>query len=213
MVDASAVLEWALGSGAWPLYSLLLAGAALENVVPPLPADTFVVLGGVLAGRGHLHEIGVFMASWAGNLGSAVGVFWLGKRYGESFFAGRLGGWLLSPAQLLHVERFFRRWGLIALVGARLLPGVRAVVPAFAGVTGLRNRVVIPVLALTAGAWYGGLTALGVAAGTHLDEVLLTLQRANRWLLALTGGLVLALWLWWRRTRRSRPERFEGDPT
>ena len=206
MVDTSAVLDWALGSGVWLLYSLLLAGAAVENLVPPLPADTFVVLGGVLAGQGHLHQVGVFAASWVGNLASAVGVFWLGKRYGKSFFAGRLGSWLLSPDQLIHVERFFRRWGLVALVGARLLPGIRAVVPAFAGVTGLRNRVVVPVLAITAAAWYGGLTVLGVAAGTNLDPLLRSLQRANRWFLALTGVIVLALWIWWRRTRRAPSE-------
>lgn len=214
MVDSSALLEWALGSGVWLLYSALLAGSAVENVIPPVPADTFVILGGVLAGQGHLNAGGVFLFSWLGNVGSALGVFLLGKRYGASFFAGRLGSWLLSPSQLMHMERFFRRWGVIALVGARLLPGIRAVVPAFAGVAGLRNRVVVPVLALTAAFWHLGLTALGKAAGTNLDALLALLQRTNRLLLGLSAAIVLVLWVWWRRTRggdSGEPE--DVDPT
>ncbi len=201
MLDAPALLEWAMRLGAWPLYALLALGAAVENVVPPIPADSFVVLGGVLAGRGHLEVAGVFLASWVGNVLSALAVFWLGRRYGKAFFAGKLGSWLLSPAQVLHMERFFRRWGVLALVSARLLPGIRAAVPGFAGVSGLATRVVAPVLALTSAVWYGGLTWLGMAAGANLDDLLERLQQANRGLLIGSVLVCLAVAAWWRRTR------------
>ena len=36
------------------LYVLLALGAAVENIVPAVPADTFVALGGFLAGVGDL---------------------------------------------------------------------------------------------------------------------------------------------------------------
>src|SRR5205823_10544561 len=71
-----------------PLYGLITALAALENVIPPLPADTAVALGAFLAGRGRLNLWTVFGLTRVANVASASLVYWLARRYGRDFFKG-----------------------------------------------------------------------------------------------------------------------------
>ena len=207
MSEGMGVLGWALELAPALLYLLLALGAALENIVPPIPADTFVVVGGVLAARGTLGAEWVFVVTWSANVASALLVYAAGRRYGARFFQGRLGRRLLSPGQLEQVEGFFRRWGVPALILTRFLPGVRAVVPGFAGVSRLRPLVVVPTLAAASAVWYGTLTWAGTVAGANLPAVLDTLAGVNRGLLVLAVAVGGVLGWWWRRSRRrDRPE-------
>lgn len=186
------------------VYALLGAGSALENLVPPVPADTFVLLGGFLAGRGA--AIGawtVFFVTWGCNVASALAVYGVGHRYGRSFFEEGLGRKVLTPPQLLRMGRFYRRWGTPAIFLARFLPGLRAVVPAFAGVT---HRPFLPVaipVALASAVWYGVLVWVGATAGRNVDTIVGWLGRTNRVLLAVAVLAAAAILAWWWRGRRS----------
>ena len=53
-----------------PTYLLLMALSALENVFPPVPADTAVALGAFLARRGELSVVPLALLCWLANLGS-----------------------------------------------------------------------------------------------------------------------------------------------
>ena len=186
------------------VYALLWIGAAFENFVPAVPADTFVALGGLLAGAGvaGLEVRWVFLGTWLFNVGGALAIYRLSHRYGRSFFEGRLGRFLLQPHQMERVGGFYERWGTPAIFLSRVLPGVRAVVPIFAGVTHQGWwRVATPIVVASA-IWYGGLVQLGVLAGRNLDLLERLLGGINR-SLALAAGVVGALVLvWWLRTRR-----------
>ena len=46
------------------LYITLSIGAAIENFIPPVPADTFIAIGGLLAGAGDLDALWVFGGAW-----------------------------------------------------------------------------------------------------------------------------------------------------
>ena len=54
------------------LYFVLSVGAGLENLVPAIPADTFVALGGLLAGAGDLTAMWIFLGTWACNVAGAL---------------------------------------------------------------------------------------------------------------------------------------------
>src|SRR5437879_13785550 len=71
-----------------PLYGLITALAALENFIPPLPADTAVALGAFLAGRGRLNLWTVFGLTWVANVASASAVCWLARRCRRAFLQG-----------------------------------------------------------------------------------------------------------------------------
>ena len=182
---------------------VLGAGAALENIVPPVPADTFILLGGFLAARGPANVAIVFVATWLANTAGALLVYGAAHRFGPPFFETRLGRLLLQPGQLAGLRRFYRRRGTAAIFLARFLPGLRAVVPAFAGVVRLPlSSVVAPVLAASA-IWYGTLVWLGAMAGANLETILEWFGTASRLLLALAVVIVVVIVMAWLRTRGS----------
>jgi membrane protein DedA with SNARE-associated domain len=191
-----------LGTVPAPVLVLILAGGAfLENVIPPVPADTFVVVGGLLAARGEVAAGWVLAGTWAANTGGALAVYLTGYHHGRSFFTVGAGRRLLNPRQMERLDHFYRRWGVAAIFLARFLPGLRAVVPAFAGVIHLPFWKVAPPVVVASGIWYGVLLRLGMAAGRRLDRAEAWLARMNLSLLVLATLLGMALLVWWLRSR------------
>lgn len=198
-----AILEFLGRQGPLLLYSVLGAGSALENIFPPVPADTFVLLGAFLASGGRANATTVFFVTWLSNTLSALLVYWTGLRYGRPFFQVGMGRYLLNSRQLRLLGDFYRRWGLPAIFLARFIPGLRAMVPVFAGVTHQKPLVVaFPVLVASA-IWHGALVWLGATAGRNLPAVLGWLGNANRLLLGVGLLLLAMVILVWLRTRRS----------
>ena len=161
-----------------------------------MPADTAAAFGAFLAGRGALNVWGVFALTWSANVGSAAAVYGLARRYGRTFFRGKVGRKLLSERVLLHIERQYHRHGTYGIFLSRLLPVWRAVVPPFAGIAGLSApRTLLP-LALASGLWYGALIFFIATLGANFDTVLATMGRVNRVLgvIALVVLILLATW-------------------
>lgn len=186
------------------IYLVLGVGAALENIVPPIPADSFILLGGFLAARGSADIWIVFLVTWSANVGSALAVYRAGYRYGRPFFAQGFGQKLLQPAQLERMDEFYHRWGVWAIFFTRFMPGLRAVVPVFAGVSHQRFLpVAIPILVASA-IWYGLVVWLGFQAGRNFDVILSRLQGVNTILLVFALVLFAAIGTWWYRTRKAK---------
>jgi membrane protein DedA with SNARE-associated domain len=197
----NAVLGFLSGLPPALIYGLLGIGAALENIVPPVPADTFVLLGGFLAARGRADVWVVWGVTWGFNVGSALLVYWIGHRYGRTFFEVGLGRHILNEHQLERMAAFYGRFGTFAIFFTRFLPGLRAVVPAFAGVSHQRFLPVALPLALASGIWYGGLVWLGATAGRNLETVAGWIEDTNVVLLVVAAVVVSAALWWWVRTR------------
>jgi membrane protein DedA with SNARE-associated domain len=191
------------------LYSVLGLGAALENFIPPVPADTFVLLGGFLASAGTGEAALVFLATWVCNVAAALYVYHLGHVHGRPFFEHGWGRRLINHHQLEALGRFYARWGTLAIFVTRFLPGFRAVVPVFAGVTHRRWVEVAPPIAVASGIWYGALVWIGAMTHQNLESILGWLSSANRVLLSAALVLGLVLSLVWYRTRH--PNGSDGD--
>ena len=202
---AGAFLEWLLAIPDPLVYILVGLAAALENIVPPIPADVVVVIGGVIAGAGGANPLVLFLAVWMCNVGSALAVYGLGRRYGARFFQGRLGSFLLAPRQLDGLSRAYSRFGFPIIFFSRFLPVFRPIVPAFAGVSRLGFwGTAIPV-ALASAVWYGALVYLGSAAGENWESLLESLDRLGVWMWAAAGVLILVGLYFWNRTRGGDP--------
>lgn len=197
----STLLDWLSAAPPAVVYLVLGVMSALENVVPPVPADVVVVFGGVLAGQGIAQPAAVFLVVWLSNVAGALLVYAVGWRYGPAFFSGRLGALLLNPGQLRRLGHFYRRYGFGIIFVSRFLPMFRAVVPVFAGTSRVAFwRTALP-LSAASGLWYGSLVYLGVAAGRNIEVILGALDSAGRWLWAAAAGVAVVVGWWWWRSR------------
>jgi membrane protein DedA with SNARE-associated domain len=179
-----------------PLYGLLTALAAVENVFPPVPADTAVALGAFLAGRGVMDPWLVFALAWAANVGSGASVYALARRHGRALFRGMLGERLFSDATIARIAAQYQRRGAYGIFLSRLLPVWRGVVMPFAGLAGVPARNALIPLALASALYYGALTFLIARLGTNLEDVLRVLKRVNAVLGIVAAALLFAVALW-----------------
>ena len=198
----SEFLAWMASVPGPVLYLLLGAGSALENVVPAIPADTFVALGGILSTLGDTSAQGVFAVTWLCNVGSALAMYRLAHRHGGAVDGTRIGRFVLRPHQLARMSRFYERFGPPAIFFTRFLPGLRAVVPVFAGVTRQSWWAVAIPVAVASAIWHAALVGLGVWAGRNLPLLEDLLGRIQGILGLLAGLLVVLFAIWWWRSRR-----------
>lgn len=194
-----ALTDWLIAAPDAVFLVTLGLAAGVENIIPPIPADVIVVVGSGLAVRAGTHLALLFLAVWIGNVGGALLVYLVGRRYGIGFFRGRIGGFLLRPGQLEAVNRAYHRYGFAMIFLSRFLPMFRAVVPVFAGVARVSFlRAAVP-MAIASGLWYGGLVYVGATAGRNWEMIMEWLQSSSRsgWALAIAALLPIAWW-WWK---------------
>ncbi len=108
---------------------------AAESAGIPISSEIVVPLGGALASQGRLPFVAVVAAATAGNLVGSLVAFQLVKRYGRHLILGpgrRVG---LNTGHLRLAERFFGRFGSLAVFVGRLLPVVRTYISFPAGLS------------------------------------------------------------------------------
>lgn len=195
----NALLDWLSSLPPLPLYAALALTAAVENVFPPFPADTVVGVGSFLAARGAGSLPIAAVSIWAGNVLGALGMYFVGRRYGSAALMKRLGG----ADSEARVTSMYNSYGVWALFLSRFLPGVRAVVPPMAGALKIPFRQVVPAIAVASALWYGAIAWLGFKFGQNLEELQRLIGSATR-----TSGLVafalvalVGIVIWYRRRR------------
>ena len=189
------------------VYLLIAALAALENVFPPVPADTAVALGAFLAtAGGQISVWAVFGVTWVANISAATGVYVGARTVGRAFFRTRLGQRLVKPTAMQRIERLHDRYGAWGIFFSRFIPAVRAVVPPFAGLAGLDVvRAVVP-MAVASAIWYGAIAWIAATLLERIEDVyafVTGLQHAGLILGALLMIGIVGV-LVWRRRRRAR---------
>ena len=147
---------------------------ALENVVPPVPSELIMPLGGFTAARG---ELSLTLVIVVGTLAALVGTLpwyaagrWLDRDRVDAW-VDRHGHWLtLDREELERAMRWFEHHRWIITVG-RLIPGVRTVVSLPAGFSkmGLPQYLLYSVLGIAA--WTGLLAYLGHLLGDRYEQV------------------------------------------
>jgi membrane protein DedA with SNARE-associated domain/uncharacterized tellurite resistance protein B-like protein len=178
--------------------------AAVENVLPPVPSDAAVALGAFLSHRGVTTFAAVFLVTWVSNLIGAAGVYFVARRYGRRLFASQTGRRLFAPRSLAIIERGYLRFGLVGIFISRFLPGIRAVVPPFAGLIGLGAVRTLAPMGLASAIWYGGLTMVGALIGSEWERISALIASVNRTLFIVTLVLAAAAGIWYLVRRRQR---------
>lgn len=198
----SSLLAWLSTVPLGTLYAALAVVAAIENIFPPIPADTVVAIGSFLAARGKGSVIAAFAATWLGNVGGAMIMYEFGRRYGaERLDRGLLGD--RGPSAEKRLERLYGRYGVVSLFASRFIPGVRALVPPFAGALRVPPLRAALAIGSASAIWYGTVSYLGFTLGGNWQRVSQLIVDYGRILALLACAVLLgALVIWRTRSRK-----------
>ena len=184
-------------------YGLIAMAMLLENLIPPIPSELIMPLGGVLVEEGRLDFVPVVLA---GLVGTVLGAwFWcgVGRLLRADRLATRLGSWGrllgLGPESLAASQAWFGRHGATVVFWGRLLPAIRTLVSVPAGMELMPQGPFL--LWTTAGSliWVLVLTLVGMLFGSRATELFAALGPISGWLsasvLLLLGLRTMVPWL------------------
>src|SRR6266566_7985028 len=187
------------------LYVTIALLSAFENFFPPFPSDAVIAFGAFLADRGHGSALTVFFLGWLGNISGAAVTYTLGRRFGSKAFLRRIEKYA-GPDAEDRIRKLHKKYGVSGLFVSRFLPGVRAIVPPFAGAMRLPAFKVMLSVASASAVWFGLITFLAFRAGDNWDLVQHYLVRSGKVAGGIAVGIViLAIGIWlWKRHQRQR---------
>lgn len=167
LTDASEWLEHF--SKQWYFLLIILAIAYLDSVIPIVPSETMVIVGGVAAGQGDQRLLLVILA---GAIGAGLGD---NTAY---FLGGRLSGVIQrradrSPKLARRLEWANEQIGIRGgplLVTARFIPGGRTALTVSCGLTHQPKRWFIGWVAVAVTIWATYAALLGYVFGDNFDH-------------------------------------------
>jgi len=178
-------------------YVFLFVSAYIENIFPPLPGDTFVVIGAFLVSRQHMTFFPAYLSTLMGSLLGFMTFYAVGRRWGRAWFQGKHGRFF-STESLDRVEKWFGRYGDWVLVFNRFLSGFRSVVSFTAGIARMDARKVFLYAFVSCALWNGILMGLGLLVGANWTVIVENYQRI------VLGVLIILVIVWWVRAARKK---------
>jgi membrane-associated protein len=179
--------EWA--------YAAVFLAAFLE-AIPLLgsliPGSTVIVALGTLVPGGSLQLTPVLAAAVTGAIiGDGLG-YWIGHKKQRAV----LSTWPMSrhPALIAKSEALFDRYGAFAVIFARFIAPVRAIVPMIAGVLGMPPWRFFPLNIIAILFWAPAHVLPGVLAGSLAEQWGMRIEHYG---LPLAGGIIAAGCIGW----------------
>jgi membrane protein DedA with SNARE-associated domain len=181
---------------------VLLMG--IESACIPLPSELIMPFAGYLVYEGSMN---LWWAATAGaigcNLGSLV-AYEIGC-YGGRPLVETYGRWiLLSKRELDWADRFFLRWGYLAVFIGRLLPVVRTFIALPAGVSRMPRGKFHLYTFLGSWPWCLALAYFGMKLGENWRELGKYFHRFDAVIgAALAAGIIWFVWSHWQHRMRA----------
>jgi membrane protein DedA with SNARE-associated domain len=170
-------------------YPALFACNLAEGVGIPLPGQTTLIAGAVLAGEGELRLGWILATALLASIGGNCAGYWIG-RWGGQRLLRRLP---VRAERLQKVESFVSRRGVLLVLAARFVDGLRQTVPLVAGSMGMHWWRFLAATTLGSAAWVA-LWGLGVYyLGREITPLLVRLHSVLEhpvWLIVAVLALV-----------------------
>ncbi|MGW4769654.1 DedA family protein [Nocardia sp. NPDC004278] len=200
--ESSGVAGWATTI----MHTLGGPGAAVANaadsVFPAIPSEIILPLAGFAAARGEMSLVGALVWTTIGSVAGAMVLYLLGLLVGrERLYAVVARLPLIRTEDLERSEQWFARHGRKAVLFGRMVPVVRCLVSAPAGVERMPIGQFIALTAVGSAIW----NTLFVLAGYHLGENWeLVRDYASRYQLVVGAAAGVAVLFWLVRRVRGR---------
>ena len=183
--------------------ALVFANVLLEQVGLPIPAVPTLIVCGALAAEGRISAAAVLgLAFLACLIGDSLW-FIAGRFYGRRVLRFLCGISLSPDSCVRQTQTQFERWGGIALVAAKFIPGLSTVAPPLAGA--MRYGWVRFTLLNSLGilVWAGLAIGAGMLFHAQVSALLVWLEELGRAAVALIVAVLCAYvsFKWWERRR------------
>jgi membrane protein DedA with SNARE-associated domain len=160
-----------------------------ESGVPlPVPGDVYVIYLGHQA-----HGVtSLLLAAWlsiiAVVLAGSTNLYFISRRWGPRLIEHPLARvFHLEPERLEKAKEWFDRWGVLAVIFGRHIPGFRVPITVLAGTLGFPYRFFVPSVAVSTAIWAG----VFILVGDKLGGAIARFTSANAWVYAV--GTILLL--------------------
>ena len=152
-------------------YGGVVLMMAIESACIPLPSEVIMPFSGFLVASGRFD---LQMVALMGALGCLLGsylAYYVGANGGRRFIE-RYGRYILiAPHELEAADRFFERWGSLAVFFARLMPVVRTFIAFPAGVSRMKILPFTIYTLLGSYIWCLVLAYAGMKLGQHWKDL------------------------------------------
>jgi len=200
----NSVLAWLASLPPATLYIILALVSATENFLPPIPADVIVAFGSFLAARANRSPVPTIIAVVVGNVGGALAMLAIGRRFGAEWIHRHLNRVMGESAEQ-RVQHWYNQYGLPALFLSRFLPGIRAVVPPLAGAIRIPLGGAIAAITIASTIWYAALALIAYRLGAEWEHIIDAIKRFQTVAAIAAGAIVVVgLIVWYILRRRSQ---------
>ena len=128
----------AVETNQWIGYGAITLAMFLENLIPPIPSELIMPLGGFYVYQGQLDFFPVVLAGLVGTVIGALPWYGIGRLVNEERLEQWLkknGRWIgINPQELSRSRKWFNKYGVSLVFWGRLVPGIRTLISVPAGV-------------------------------------------------------------------------------
>lgn len=190
-------------------YPIIFLFIALETMGIPLPGETALIAGGILASQGRLSiELVIVLAAAAAIIGDNIG-FMIGRHYGRRLVEWEGGPFPRQRRRLIEVgEPFFEKHGPKAVFLGRWVAGLRIASSWLAGINHMKWSVFLFWNALGGICWALSIGLLAYFLG-HTAERLIRQAGLIGLVIVVVGGI--GIWLFVRRREHAAMARAEAE--
>jgi membrane protein DedA with SNARE-associated domain len=184
--------------GYWAVFGAIL----LEDFGVPVPGETLLIAGALLASQGTMQLAPLLLIAWIGavtgdNIGYGIG------RFGGRRLVQRYGPYLLiNERRLDYAEAFFRKRGGIVVVLARFFAVLRQLNGIVAGMARMPWWEFLPYNALGAALWVGFWGTLFYHLGGRALRIGLAFKKLQFFFIAGLLVVAAAAVIHWRRRHK-----------
>ena len=187
----------------------------LENIFPPIPSEIIMPLAGYQAATG---EHSIWAVIIAGTIGSLLGImpwYYLGLVVGEQRIvrlADRFGRWMTMTAEDVEAaDRWFRRYGIWAVLFGRLVPTVRTLISIPAGLARMPLLTFLAFSAIGTLAWTAGLAFAGYLLAQQYELVDQYIGPVSNFVILAVIAIYLYRVITFKPSQRTRPIDLKSD--
>ena len=156
-------------SANWYFLVIIFVVAYFDSIIPVVPSETMVIIGGVAAGQGEQWLPAVIVAGAAGALLGDTSAYLLGARM-SGFIERRAAANRKIRRRIVWADKQIKTRGGLLLVTARFIPGGRTALTVTSGITKQDKRWFVGWVAVAVTIWasYAGL--LGYIGGKAFED-------------------------------------------